>query len=549
MAKHSWGYDHTAWSNKWTAKWPAGYWEDNRGCTNTSSFATTAVAPSIQEVRIQEWAMKPVCCAANSEKEFSTMGRKLMEIWSTWAHRINLVTSRACGLLTISRVKSPCCWQMKLGTLQRHITRDAHALAKGPARNWKMWACWCRQKAKSEPFLVLWFGLPGQAISEASTRTTNPLIDQVTSWALWLAPSLVQRSPCFPGAIGGQKLWKAILFSTQFWSFLKKLLNRWSCIAAKMPSFVANSAKPDLQNVCIGIDARPKKQMKAICDACKRWRNNERKVSNLGNQVLQIRALSDTRRWWRFDKTRSLGTRRLPHFVARRRNHSLPAWARLERLQYHQSESQSSPCAAHMTWWIRGIPPAHAYVQDAFEYDASVDQAKYRIFVNKAAPKGLAVNNHYIPKKNVERALFSPGATVSVRKRPSASNEDEMEDDSCAPIGEPEQQPPDACETLLKKEGWQRIECGGEGGCGYLTIAQGRALSTQTDMLSPEAARRAAANLRAEVFQHIRKQKIRSLQNIFTRVTQRLAKKPFWGRVNTLQPMWILDRRATTTSP
>ena len=59
----------------------------------------------------------------------------------------------------------------------------------------------------------------------------------------------------------------------------------------------------------------------------------------------------------------------------------------------------------------------------------------------------------------------------------------------------------------LLHQGWQRVECGGEGECGYLTIAQGRAQSLQKEHLPWEAAQRMAASLRANVFQHIKKEK------------------------------------------
>ena len=57
----------------------------------------------------------------------------------------------------------------------------------------------------------------------------------------------------------------------------------------------------------------------------------------------------------------------------------------------------------------------------------------------------------------------------------------------------------------LLQHGWRRLECGGQGECGYLTIAQGRALHQQGSIMSCEVAERAAVTLRAGTFQHMQK--------------------------------------------
>ena len=57
----------------------------------------------------------------------------------------------------------------------------------------------------------------------------------------------------------------------------------------------------------------------------------------------------------------------------------------------------------------------------------------------------------------------------------------------------------------LVASGWTRKECGGQGECGYLVIAQGRNHNQNHDFLPQDQASREAANIRAKVFNHIQK--------------------------------------------
>ena len=67
--------------------------------------------------------------------------------------------------------------------------------------------------------------------------------------------------------------------------------------------------------------------------------------------------------------------------------------------------------------------------------------------------------------------------------------------------------PPKAVSELeaLLHAGWKRHECGGQGDCGYLVVSQGLHLNQHGQFLDAETAQRNASNLRASVFQHIRK--------------------------------------------
>ena len=66
------------------------------------------------------------------------------------------------------------------------------------------------------------------------------------------------------------------------------------------------------------------------------------------------------------------------------------------------------------------------------------------------------------------------------------------------------QVPKATCELEeLLQTGWSRRECGGQGDCGYLVVAQGFHFNNHGEVLDTEAAQRSASNLRANVFQHI----------------------------------------------
>ena len=175
------------------------------------------------------------------------------------------------------------------------------------------------------------------------------------------------------------------------------------------------------------------------------------------------------------------------------------------------------------TWWFKAIPPQDSKsTQTSWEF---LLPSEDRIFIHKAPPKTSAQRITLVPGP---RKQWNTGNSTTPKSNPSQwqkqrnkraweteieimSDEEPGETQIDSPSQHVVNTPPparnpyqDEIEQLVAS-GWTRKECGGQGECGYLVIAQGRNHNQNQDFLPQDQASREAANIRAKVFNHIQK--------------------------------------------
>ena len=176
------------------------------------------------------------------------------------------------------------------------------------------------------------------------------------------------------------------------------------------------------------------------------------------------------------------------------------------------------------TWWFKATPPHDSRPQQAsWEYLLPTED---RIFIHKAPPKASIQQITVVPgprKQWANKNLPTPKPQTQQWQRQSTKrswDDNEQDDMSDHEPGDTQIDPPrqhpwnppapdrppiqNEIDELIAS-GWIRKECGGEGECGYLVIAQGRNHNQHGDFLTQEQAGREAANIRARVFNHIQK--------------------------------------------